>query len=537
MKNKIFSIIAILGATMLGACDDFLDQTPDKSGSAYIYHMDQLYGLTGNPELYTLFSASYASLGILVGYTSDQFYMSDAVEYDPRFWFTGMKGGSSDIYRLYCWDKELLKDQSTMNSTWTPCWARIYTFNTVIENLDKVIQTTPEVRKQVEGEARFGRAYYHFLLMAQYCLWREDAPGIGYRDNTNASEVPPRQTVAYTLSRIYEDLELAEAALRAAGRTQFEHKRNLRPTVPTLQAFRARVDLYRGDYESALRNATDALAAHNTLVTFKDDPQYALFPSTVVNLLDETDTRIAGTITSQVMTTLNNLRSQPIAEYEELYLPHCASSSMAPMSEAHYDLFDRENDARWIHFYSNYQPLLSATGIVQPVVLEGDDTATPNCIRWADQQWLKPSSCHAYRRFFGTNKAELIGMTTAEMYLIRAECLARSGKTAEAAEALRTLRRTRFITTEAADNTGGTVQDVLDERAREMGPLWRVWETKRLNGAENAGISLRRNILADKSDLNSVTELVIGPDDGRWAMPFHPLEAERMGWQQNEGWE
>ena len=88
----------------------------------------------------------------------------------------------------------------------------------------------------------------------------------------------------------------------------------------------------------------------------------------------------------------------------------------------------------------------------------------------------------------------------------------------------------------AAENIGGSVQEVLDERTREMGAFWRFYDIKRLNGAENAGIYIRRDILTDPSDLNSVTRLEIAPEDPRWALPFYSLEAEKMGWQQNEGW-
>ena len=56
----------------------------------------------------------------------------------------------------------------------------------MLEYLDEVVQTTAAVHDQVEGEARFGRAYYHFMLLTQYCLWDEDKPGIGYRDNAKA---------------------------------------------------------------------------------------------------------------------------------------------------------------------------------------------------------------------------------------------------------------------------------------------------------------------------------------------------------------
>ena len=46
MKNKIFLIVTFwIMALILGACSDYLDETPNKSGSAYIYHMDQLLSL------------------------------------------------------------------------------------------------------------------------------------------------------------------------------------------------------------------------------------------------------------------------------------------------------------------------------------------------------------------------------------------------------------------------------------------------------------------------------------------------------------
>ena len=50
--RKIYTIVFLLAALVLGSCSDFLDETTDKSGSAYIYHMDQLYGLTGSTDLY-----------------------------------------------------------------------------------------------------------------------------------------------------------------------------------------------------------------------------------------------------------------------------------------------------------------------------------------------------------------------------------------------------------------------------------------------------------------------------------------------------
>ena len=70
----------------------------------------------------------------------------------------------------------------------------------------------------------------------------------------------------------------------------------------------------------------------------------------------------------------------------------------------------------------------------------------------------------------------------------------------------------------------GSVQDVLDERLREMGAFWRFYDVKRLNGAEDAGIYVRREILTDPADLSTRTELEIAPDDPRWALPFYSLK-------------
>lgn len=540
MKNNIFLIAFLWGiAITSGACSDYLDETPNKSGSAYIYHIDQLYGLMGSLDLYLFSNPSPSNVqyGGVGGYMNEQVLLSDAVEYDPKFWVLG-GGGSPVDYNMYCWGTDKLKNQYAMALTWTPCWERIYRFNTVLENLGKVIQTTANIRNQVEGEARFGRAYYHFILLTQYCLWPDEAPGIGYRETTLAGEVPARQTVGYTLGRIYEDLRLAEDALRKAGRTAFDFKHNSRPTVPTVQAFRARVDLYRGNYKSALANATDALKAHNTLVDFKNDPLYTLSPTGDIFLLDETDSHVKETITMKRMMTLYSRRAEMVASYEELYLPGMASvAPSTPISEKFYNLFDRDNDARWVYFYNAYLPL-QYTSLLQPVQLEGEASPRPDCLKYADQQWLKRANCHSYLRFYCNGPGVILGMTTAEMYLTQAECLARSGQAGDAAGILKTFRRTRFMSDAAAENIGSDVlQEILDERTREMGAFWRFYEIKRLNGAENAGISIRRKILTNPADLNTVATLEIAPGDPRWALPFYPLEAERMGWEQNKGWD
>ena len=86
-------------------------------------------------------------------------------------------------------------------------------------------------------------------------------------------------------------------------------------------------------------------------------------------------------------------------------------------------------------------------------------------VPWASGQYLRELDFHTYCRFYsyGAYAGQIVGMTTAEMYLIKAECMARTGGVeSDVVNVLKTLRRTRFSDTNVADNVGGTVQNVLD---------------------------------------------------------------------------
>ena len=535
---KAFSLFLVLTAILSTGCAEFLNEEPNRAGSAYIYHMDQLYEMMTSPDLYTFYSPGYMSYGITNSFMSEQIYMSDAYEISPEMFSIGY-GGQLSSYDSYTLDKDVWTTSSTanynMDDTWTPSWERIYRFNTVIGSIDKVQQTTPAIHDQVLGEAYFGRAYYHFILLLQYSLWDENKPGIGYREDTNPATIPARETVQYTLDKIYADLDQAENLLTSAGRTGFYKETNFRPSLPAVKAFRARVDLYRGNYASARQNAEAALQAHSALVTFKNDPNYTLVDYVPLNYLNEDGTAIAKTVYARVPLMLWNLGMQQVQVYDELFLTSMTTGALStPMSEKYFNLFDHENDGRWVYFYDNYYPFLYASRLFTTSVVAG--VPTPYCVSWENQQWLKESYGHTYFRFYGNGAVCFLGMTTAEMMLIKAEALAREGNASGAAEELRKLRRTRFLDAAEAENIGGSVQEVLDERSREMGALWRFYDIKRLNGAEHANISLTREILSDQTNPNSRTTLTVGPDDGRWALPFYAPEAKSMGWEQNEGW-
>ena len=109
---------------ILGACSDFLDETTDKSGSAYIYHMDQLYGLMGSIDLY-LFNNIDSDTGegsSSGAYLTEAIPLSDAVELSPEFYVYGLLSGEPTTYEAYCWQGETLMTSDWMLWTWTPVW-------------------------------------------------------------------------------------------------------------------------------------------------------------------------------------------------------------------------------------------------------------------------------------------------------------------------------------------------------------------------------------------------------------------------------
>lgn len=515
---KIINYI-LVAATVLGlsSCTSFLGVNPDKSGNATIYHMDQLNGLLSNYGIYNGSSAT--------GFEGT--LLSDDCDVAPNYLKTKASVGG-EAYGTSVWDKATLELTMLEKLSWNGAYANLFVFNTILENADKVIQTTAQENAMVKGEALFGRAYFHFCALLMYCQHNETAPGIGYKTDTKPNSIPARETVKYTMDKIDADIVAAEAALKTAGRTQFEIKRNFRITLPTLYALKARVELYKGNYQTALAAANDALAGYSELYDFRKDPLYVLTTPKKIDLLDEQGNKTGATLPYYQMTQLMARGREAISQNTELYLPHATGEFIAnrslPISKGLYDMFDREHDERWIRFYNNNYLIANEIG--------------KNGFSYADQKNIEPWQYHTYLRFVNSpgdsEKLYVMGLSTPEMFLIKAECLARGGENDQAKAILQKIRSIRFTTMEAANKIGGSVQDVLDERRRELTSVFRWYDIKRLNAKEGANIKIskkRYTILNDKT--SPVIDVLVEPNSPRYAIPISPAQLQLMGWEQN----
>lgn len=517
MRTIKYLLLSVL-ASLLISCTDFLDVNPDKSGNASIYHIDQLEALLTNSAMYR--TGQYI--------WPEGIFASDDCDITPYYY--ARSGMSSVAYGLSVWNRDEYETSSVGMCSWQSSFKNMFVFNTVLEYLDKVEQTSATQKEMLRGEALFGRAYFHFFALVAFAKYDLTAPGIGYKTSTSPSDIPLRMTTAYTIDKIAEDINNAEAALKAAGRTQFEPKRNFRITLPTLYAFKARFELYRGNYSAALDAANKALAGHSALLDFKNDPLYEIKTTSTVDILDAEGKKTGKKLPYYELSKLQNEEARAVAEYCEFYLPHVTSllfaSRVIPISQSLYNIFDRDNDERWKRFYNNNMNIIKVSNI------------SKNGLSYQDQQNLRPWEYHTYQRFSYTNwssgKMYPVGPTTAEMMLIKAECLARDGKTAEAQKVLQTLRATRFTTIAAANKIGGSVQDVLDERRRELTSVFRWYDLKRLNGKEKANISITKQRYSNISDSKSpVITTTLAPDAPLYAWPISPAQITLMGWENN----
>lgn len=507
IKKSIFAFtIALVMVTQ--SCSKFLDVNPNVSGNDVIEDVSQLDPLLNSPSLTKTAGNIWYST----------FFASDDSEVRPNLY--KIFSGVAERVALGIWDQETYTNMYSYNYDWASGWTKFFTINTIIEYSNKVTGDE-QLKKQLVAEAKFYRAFYHFQLLVQYALHPNidngKSPGIGYRDNTDPVDPVERKDVNYSLSRIIRDLEESEKSLNELGKTNFDIKRNWRITVGTVYALRARVELYKAktqlDYDKAANYAQMALNSYNVLVDYSTNPLFAITKFDVANKPSKKWNRLA-------MTT--NVRNAD--NFAECYFPVMINKPSAyidamPVSQNLYDLYDQK-DLRRVKLIDNNYLYVTVSTMPEFLVKAGLDTLDSK----------------SYYKFESSGSAFLLGPSTPEMYLIKAEAFARANNTASAAAELKALRAKRFNAEDAAiaNNIVGTLTDVKNERRRELAFSMRWYDLKRYNQISGEEVTITKksfdNIYNLTSNIKSYTLL---PTSKFYAMPIPEIERKLLGWEQN----
>ncbi|MFS4467852.1 RagB/SusD family nutrient uptake outer membrane protein [Maribacter sp. 2210JD10-5] len=343
---------------------------------------------------------------------------------------------------------------------WNNYYKQIYTANIILDGLQDVTNATTAQIAELVAEAKLHRAYAYFNLVNLY--------GLHYNPASAGSDlgVPIREGIAL------EDVDLTRASVQEVydlildditeGIPNLEDiqplNRSYRPSKAAAYGLLSKVLLFQGNYAEALENVDLALDLYGVLRDINDDPFNSFNPE---------------------------LKSLPLQLNDDQIIWYKDIFQNTFVQEEFLEIYE-DNDIRKQWF-------------IEVRAFFGDDV---------DGFYFGAGNDN----FFYSD-----GITTPDLYLIRAECNARLGNTAAANAALNALRENRF---ETGTHTPLNITDnaelldfVKEERRREtVGGPDRMFDIKRYNLFDEDGISLTHILGSVSATLEANSK--------NWAIPI-----------------
>ena len=353
----------------------------------------------------------------------------------------------------YVWDR----DAMSLISWQTPYQGPIYYANVALDQLATITTDDQTLKGTLTGSALFYRGYAFYQLAQLYCGPYSSSslpnPGIPLRI-TSAIETPSiRSTVSQTYQQILSDLKTAIPLLPDSAEVL------TRPSKTAAYAALARTYLSMRNYDSAFYYADISLSRDSLLIDFNTLPSSSL----------------------------------PIKRFniETIFYNLCEPYNGMPYGGTGY--IDTV-------LYKSYQD-----NDLRKTVFFKANTGTA-------------SGTYRFKGSFDSQYyPQLVfdGLTTGEMWLIRAECAARKGRMAAALKDLNTLLYHRWKNNGSwaslsAETSEQAVMLILSERRKELVYRGLRWTDLRRLNLEGAGITLTRVV--------GGLPYTLPPDDPRWVL-------------------
>lgn len=442
--------LAIAGSiTFSGCAEDFLETSPSASVSDVTINnsLETLYlALNGIHKEMVSQESRVQALGGEPGFMMFRDASADDVNWQINTWLQAPSLG---------WQANM-NDQSTYNSTpWKIYYQWILNTNKVLEGLEKANNNNQALYNQIKGEALCIRAWAHFNLVQLYAK-RYDATttnsqdGIPYRESSEASPMA-RNSVAQVYENINRDLDQACTLLTGIKVKGVNHYSEM-----VAWGLKSRVALAMQDYANAATHAGKS-------ITLAEASGVAL-----MNGLTELTHGFANITT---------------ATKEAMY------AAQTP-------------DDKTVYFYSYYAYMswnFNSSAIRQGVKCINADTYNTLSTTDHRRNWFDPTgtaevprtaytkNIYQNRKFTARSTANAVGdvafMRLAEIYLNRAEALARSGQATEAQTVFTKFQVTRDPSYVSKGNTGNAlIEEIMNSRRVELwGEGFRFYDLKRLH--------------------------------------------------------
>ena len=243
----IWAATLIIGGTLVSSCKKFVEIDPPRTSlvKATVFENDATAKSAMLNVYFQLSSGGFASgniqsitfLGSLSSDESINYFTSSATV--------------TEEYRQFS-DNRLLPTNSVNTNVWSQIYLAIYKVNAILEGLALSTAISENVRKQLEGEAKFIRAFCHFYVINIY----GDSPLIlstDYRSN----QIAPRTPKAEVYQQIVKDLKDAQILL--LNDYSVSNNERVRANKGAATALLSRVYLNLGDWVNAEAQATTVI--------------------------------------------------------------------------------------------------------------------------------------------------------------------------------------------------------------------------------------------------------------------------------------
>lgn len=262
--KKIFLIFFASAAILFSGCNKYLDVKP--KGYTIPEFFDDYQRLLNNSSLYAT-PTSYPSF-----LTDD---VQSGVTRDPNL-NSEFEGYDLSKRNLYTFASGAVLEDGQSDGFYEPAYARIFVYNTVINNVGNVPDGTEAAKKKLKAEAQIGRAFEYLTLVNGYGVHYDPATaatdlGVPMVLSEDINKSYERVTVAAVYSQVKTDIDEALPSLSLTASHPFL------PTKAAAYALLSRMYLYMGNYEKALENANAALTFSSALIDYS---QYTTQKST-----------------------------------------------------------------------------------------------------------------------------------------------------------------------------------------------------------------------------------------------------------------
>ncbi|MBR3303922.1 MAG: RagB/SusD family nutrient uptake outer membrane protein, partial [Bacteroidales bacterium] len=352
--------------------------------------------------------------------------------------------------------------------------------------IDNIMNVPGEERIKQLGmaEARLLRAWEHFVVVNTYAKAYDPATaatdgGTAIMDKYDLEASPKKSTVEEVYNFIMKEIDEALPYLQETP-DLLGH-----PSKAYGYGLKALVCLFHRDWQAAKDAAEQCLALNNTLVDY----------TKISKVTSNTDYRYTGGKDGNPE-VLDPTTSSVGFTGTLMY-------NYGQISKELTDLFDQTNDQRYALFFQNN----IGTGAYAYYFELG---AGASC-------WLSGATLNRF--YYST-----VGLRTAEVYLIKAECQARLGDISGAMKTLSQIRKNRIKGYDESSATASSVKDAMEqiivERRKELlFGFHRFWDLKRLNIESDYAKTITREFPVISTTVPK-KKYVLNPNSRMYIIPF-----------------